>query len=124
MDIIKASYTRLTNANEEMSIGGYKNVTLNGHYKLFINKSKTEDNHYDIQVGEGANINIQVDKGKCNIITKTGDMNLNCGNDFNLKVGKDYTLTVEGNMKETVSGRRDSLTSGPWKETGSRIDLN
>ena len=124
VDIIKASYTRLTNANEDVSIGGYKNVTLDGKYKLFINKSKTEDNHYDIQVGEGANINIQVDKGKLNIITKTGDMNLNCGNDFNLKVGKDYTLTVEGDMKETVSGRRDSLTSGPWKLTGSRIDLN
>ena len=124
VDIIKASYDRLTTANENVSIGGYKNVSLDGKYKLFINKSGTADNHYDIQVGAGANLNIQVDSGKVNIVTKTGDMNLNAGADFNLKVAGDYTLDVQGAMKETVAKTRDSLTSGDWQLTGSRIDLN
>ena len=92
---------------------------------MFINKKGEDDNHYDIQVGKGANINIQCLGGQINLSTfNDASINVNASGDYNLKVGKDYTLTVAGDMKEDVSGKRDSLTSGPWKLTGSRIDLN
>ena len=51
-------------------------------------------NNYDIQIGAGANINIQVDSGNVNITGGDGKMNLNSGGDFNLKVGGNYTMTV------------------------------
>ena len=34
-----------------------------GHYKLYINKSGSLFNNYDIQIGAGANINIKTTRG-------------------------------------------------------------
>ena len=124
-DKIVKHYFRSVAINEQNYVGGYKDVTVDGHYRVFINKKGEDDNHYDIQVGKGANINIQCLGGQINLSTfNDASINVNASGDYNLKVGKDYTLTVAGDMKEDVSGKRDSLTSGPWKLTGSRIDLN
>ena len=85
----------ITSGNSQSLISGSKDLSIDGHYKLYINKSGTLFNNYDIQIGAGANINIQVDSGNVNITTGgDGKMNLNSGGDFNLKVGGNYTMTV------------------------------
>jgi len=123
-DIIKGDhFTILTNDNK-VSIGGDSDISIDGRHKIYINKSNTANNHYDIQVGTGANVNIQVDSGDVNIVTVQGKMNLNSGGDFNLKVAGNMTVDVLGNKTETIEGTKVSNTTGTVTHRGSRIDLN
>ena len=91
---------------------------------MFINKDGAEDNHYDIQVGENASVNIQVDKGNINLVTVDGKINVNAGGDYNLKVAGNMTTTVQGNLLETVEGTKTSNTTAAVIHRGSTIDLN
>ena len=101
-----------------------KDITIDGRHKLFINKSGSTDNHYDIHIGPNANVNIQVDTGNINLVTKEGKVNVNAGGDYNVKVGGNYTLSVAGNKAETIEGTKTSNTSGAVIHRGSTIDLN
>ena len=124
VEIIKGESYRLLSNKEQVQIQGQSDITIDGRHKLFINKSQTTDNHYDIQIGRGASINIQVDSGDVNIHTIEGKMNLNAGGDYNLKVGGNYTVEVAGNTLETIEGTKTSNTTGAVIHRGSTIDLN
>ena len=77
-----------------------------------------------LQVGPNANVNIQVDTGDINLVTKQGKVNVNSGGDYNLKVKGNMRVAVEGNILETVEGTKTSNTSGAVIHRGSTIDLN
>ena len=124
VDIIKNDNYTLTSGNNAVYIQGNSDVTLNGRHKIYINKSATAGNDYTIQVGAGANVNIQVDTGDCNIHTRSGTMNLIAGNDFNLKVKGNMNVECDGTKTETVSGSSTFRTVGAVTVTGSTIDLN
>ena len=83
-----------------------------------------DGNNYDIQVGTGANVNIQVDKGDVNLVTVDGKINVNSGGDYNVKVGGNYNMTVAGNRTVTVEGTTVDNTTSTVIHRGSRIDLN
>ena len=121
--IVGRQYTLALN-DDNTFIAGASNTTIDGHHKLYINKSGQENNNYDIQVGANANINVQVDTGNINLITKQGKINVNSGGDYNVKVGGNMNLVVQGNKNETVEGSKTSDTSGPVIHRGSTIDLN
>ena len=124
VEIIKGESYRLLSNKEQVQIQGQSDITIDGRHKLFINKSQTLNNHYDIQVGRGASINIQVDSGDVNIHTIEGKINMNAGGDYNLKVGGNYTVSVAGNTTETIEGTKTSNTTGAVIHRGSTIDLN
>ena len=124
IEIIKGDSYELMSANKRIAIAGQSDITIDGRHKLFINKSNTTDNHYDIQIGAGASINIQVDSGDVNIHTVQGKINMNAGGDYNLKVGGNYTVEVAGNTTETIEGTKTSNTTGGVTHRGSTIDLN
>ena len=121
--IVGRQYTLALN-DDNTFIAGASNTTIDGHHKLYIKKSGQENNNYDIQVGANANINVQVDTGNINLITKQGKINVNSGGDYNVKVGGNMNLVVQGNKNETVEGSKTSDTSGPVIHRGSTIDLN
>ena len=124
VEIIKGESYRLLSNKEQVQIQGQSDITIDGRHKLFINKSNTQDNHYDIQVGANASINIQVDDGDVNIHTVQGKINMNAGGDYNLKVGGNYFVSVAGNTTETIEGTKTSNTTGAVVHRGSTIDLN
>ena len=124
VEIIKGESYRLLSNKEQVQIQGQSDITIDGRHKLFINKTNTLNNHYDIQIGANANINIQVDDGDVNIHTIKGKINLNAGGDYNLKVGGNYTVEVAGNTSETIEGTKTSNTTGAVVHRGSTIDLN
>ena len=103
---------------------GNSDVTIDGRHKVFINKSGTADNNYDIQVGPNANVNIQVDNGNLNVVTKTGQFNFDVGSDMNVNVGGNYNLNVQGSETKTVEGTTTHNTTGSTTIRGSTIDLN
>ena len=124
VEIIKGESYRLLSNKEQVQIQGQSDITIDGRHKLFINKTQTLNNHYDIQVGANANINIQVDDGDVNIHTVKGKINMNAGGDYNLKVGGNYTVSVAGNTTETIEGTKTSNTTGAVIHRGATIDLN
>jgi len=124
VEIIKGESYRLLSNKEQVQIQGQSDISIDGRHKLYINKSGVADNHYDIQVGAGASINIQVDSGDVNIHTIQGKINMNAGGDYNLKVGGNYTVEVAGNTSETIEGTKTSNTTGAVIHRGSTIDLN
>ena len=124
VEIIKGESYRLLSNKEQVQITGNSDITIDGRHKLYINKSNTLNNHYDIQIGAGASINIQVDDGDVNIHTIQGRINMNAGGDYNLKVGGNYTVEVAGNTLETIEGTKTSNTTGAVTHRGSTIDLN
>ena len=124
VEIIKGESYRLLSNKEQVQITGNSDITIDGRHKLYINKSNTLNNHYDIQIGAGASINIQVDSGDVNIHTIQGRINMNAGGDYNLKVGGNYTVEVAGNTLETIEGTKTSNTTGAVTHRGSTIDLN
>ena len=123
-DIIKKDQYTLTTGDSQVYIQGNSDTTINGRHKLYINKDGANNNHYDIQIGPGANINIQVDNGDINLHTLNGRLNLNSGGDTNLKVGGSLTIDVAGNLNQNVEGNTTENTSGSVIVRGSTIDLN
>ena len=123
-DIIKGTHFTLLSNDNKHYIAGDSDITIDGRHKIYINKNNVENNHYDIQIGAGASINIQVDDGDVNIHTVQGKINMNAGGDYNLKVGGNMNVVVEGNFSETVEGNKTSNTTGAVVHRGSTIDLN
>ena len=124
IDIIKNNYYTLTSNDNKAYIQGDSDITIGGRHKVYINKDGQTDNHYDIQIGPNANVNIQVDKGNLNVVTKTGQFNFDVGADFNVNVGGNYNLTVQGNKVETIEGNHTQDTTGTVVIKGQQIDLN
>lgn len=97
--IIGVEGTSYTNIKEDQI------VTLNGRYKIYVNKDETRDNNYDIVVGRNANINIQVDKGDMNINVLDGRINANCSDNFNMIVGGDTNIITQGDYTVNAGGK-------------------
>ena len=123
-DIIKGTHYTLVSDSNKHFIQGNSDISIDGRHKIYINKNNVADNHYDIQIGAGASINIQVDSGDVNIHTIQGKINMNAGGDYNLKVGGNMNVVVEGNTTETIEGTKTSNTTGAVIHRGSTIDLN
>ena len=124
IDIITNDHYILTSNNNKAYIQGDSDITIGGRHKIYINKDGQSNNHYDIQIGPNANVNIQVDNGNLNVVTKTGQFNFDVGADFNVNVGGNYNLTVLGNKKETIEGNHTQDTTGTVVIKGATIDLN
>jgi len=123
-NIIKGDHYSIIDGNQQAYVQENNDLTINGRYKLYINKNGQSNNHYDIQIGPGANVNIQVDNGDINLHTLTGRLNLNSGGDTNLKVGGSLTIDVAGNLIQNVEGNTTEQTTGTVIVRGSTIDLN
>jgi hypothetical protein len=123
-DIIKADHYTLTSGDSKVYIQGNSDTTIDGRHKIFINKDGSANNHYDIQVGPGANVNIHVDNGDLNLHSTNGRINMNAGGDYNLKVGGNMTVRVAGEFNQIVEGGSIHNTSGTVVIRGNTIDLN
>ena len=123
-NITKGDHYSIIDGNQQAYVQENHDLTINGRYKLYINKNGQSNNHYDIQIGPGANVNIQVDNGDINLHTLTGRLNLNSGGDTNLKVGGSLTIDVAGNLVQNVEGNTTENTSGTVIVRGATIDLN
>lgn len=99
-------------------------VTLNGRYKIFVNKDETRDNNYDIVVGKNANINIQVDKGDLNINILDGRINANCSDDLNLTVGGDSNIITTGDLTFNTGKRTTIQSNEEVYIQGKTVNLN
>ena len=124
VNIIKGTHYTLTSGANKTLIEGNSDISINGRHKIYINKNNVPGNDYTIQIGSGANVNIQVDTGDINVVTVDGNINVNSGGNYNLKVQGDMRVDVQGNVLETIEGTKTSDTVGAVIHRGSTIDLN
>ena len=124
VDLVTGSHFTVTNKDNKHYIQGDSDITISGRHKIYINKDGEQDNHYDIQVGPKANVNIQVDDGNLNVVTKTGQFNFDVGADWNMNVGGNYNLNVLGSETKTVAGTTMHKTSGDTTIIGANVHLN
>ena len=124
VNIIKGDHYNIVSGKRQAVIEGNADITIGGRHKIYINKDGQTNNHYDIQVGPNASVNIQIDKGDMNVVLKDGKLNTNVAGDYNMKIGGNMNLDVRGNKSETVSGNKTSNTTGNVIHRGARIDLN
>ena len=124
VNIIKGDHYNIVSGKRQAIIEGNADITIGGRHKIYINKNGQTNNHYDIQVGPNASVNIQIDKGDMNVVLKDGKLNTNVAGDYNMKIGGNMNLDVRGNKVETVSGSKVSNTTGAVVHRGARIDLN
>lgn len=124
VNIIKGDHYNIVSGKRQAVIEGNLDITIGGRHKIYINKDGQTNNHYDIQVGPNASVNIQIDKGDMNVVLKDGKLNTNVAGDYNMKIGGNMNLDVRGNKTETVSGSKTSNTTGNVIHRGARIDLN
>ena len=129
----KDNYSIITE-DDYVHIQGESTKTIDGGLRVFINKdrkSPTQDNddkdgnNYNIQVGAGANVTIQVDDGDINLIApaETGNINMKAGGTIAIESGqgvylrtKLFDADIEDTWKEIVGGLN--------RKTGSSFDID
>jgi hypothetical protein len=141
---VKKDNYELTTGDHYVHIKGNHSTTVDGGVRLFVNAdASTEDSHYTIEVGNNANVNIQVNKGNVNLVTNEGDINLKSGRNINMETlgfrlqAQTVDISVSGDWNETSKNKTENTTTHTMKsETtalegstavdidGGRIDLN
>ena len=124
VNIIKGDHYNIVSGKRQAVIEGNADLTIGGRHKIFINKNGETDNHYDIQIGPNASVNIQVDKGDINLITKDGNMNQRIKGDYNVEIDGDYNMDVRGTRNIYVNGATIDKTNLSSTIIADRIDLN
>ena len=102
-------------------IGGAKVETLDGSFKLKVNKGNTAGAHYDIEVGSGASLNIMVRDGSLNMNVK-GDVNQNIDGDVNMSM--DNFRVDASNKVSITAGSTILIDGGDVDINGDPINLN
>jgi hypothetical protein len=129
----KDNYTIIT-GDDYVHLQGESTKTIDGGLRVFINKDRKsssqfnddkDGNNYNIQVGAGANVTIQVDEGDINLIAPadTGNINMKAGGTIAIEAGEGLyirTKLVDADVNETWT----EIVGGVNKKTGSEIDMD
>ena len=122
----KDNYTIVT-GDDYAHIQGTSRQTTDKGLRVRVNSSGEDGNNYDIEVGNGANVNIEVNKGNINLTTLSpdvGDININASRDLNMQVNRNFNVAVLGDAIETITGKKDEIVTGKNTKTGSEIDMD
>jgi len=119
----------LTTNNEYGHIQGINRTTIDKGLRVRVNADGKSGNNYNLEVGQGSNVNIEVNGGNINLTTlgsgqDAGDINLNASRNLNIQVGNQMNVNVIRDSIENVGGKKDEFVIGNNTKTGNKIDLN
>jgi hypothetical protein len=104
-------------------IQGNHSTTVDGGIRVFVNADATADSHYTIEVGNNANVNIQVNKGDVNVHTADGNINMKSGKNIHMDAAQGIFMkadSFDGEITKTWTEKVQGLNT----KTGSQIRLN
>ena len=111
------NYTLTTN-DDFVHIKGNSSTTVDGGIRVFVNADgSTDDHNYTIQVGNNANVNIQVDKGDVNVVTTQGDINLKSGKNIHMDATQGIYMKA-ASVDAEISGDWNESTKNKTESTG------
>jgi len=116
----KDNYT-LTTGDDFAHIKGNSSTTVDGGIRVFVNADgATSDGHYTIEVGNNANVNIQVNKGDVNVVTTQGDINLKSGKNIHMDAAQGIYMK-SATVDAEISGQWLESTQNKTESTGTHI---
>jgi len=141
---VKKDNYDLTTGDNYAHIKGNHSTTVDGGIRVFVNADgSTDDQNYTIEVGNNANVNIQVNKGNVNVVTTEGDINMKSGRNINMETlgfrlqAQTVDIAVSGQWTETTKDKTEVSTTHYMDAKtqtiigdsevdidGGRIDLN
>ena len=115
---VKQDNYTLTTGDDFAHIKGNSSVTTDGGVRVFVNADgATEDGHYTIEIGNNANVNIQVNKGNVNVVTSEGDINLKSGKNIHMDATQGIFMK-SSLMKIQVDGQLTETSQDKTENTG------
>ena len=140
--IKKNNYEIVSNDNY-LHIQGTSRQTIDKGLRVRVNSSGEAGNNYNIEVGQGSNVNVEVNGGNINLTTlgtgeDAGDININASRDLNMQVGRSMNIDVKETITEDSkvktqstqealtenSGTHDINTGKATVNGGSEVDVN
>ena len=127
---VKQDNYTLTTGDDFAHIKGNSSTTVDGGIRVFVNADgSTDDHNYTIEVGNNANVNIQVNKGDVNVVTTQGDINLKSGKNIHMDAtqgiymkSKLVSAEIDGNWVESTQNKTES--TGTHIMNASEQDIN
>ena len=114
------NYTIITN-DDYTHIQGTQRHTTDEGVRIRVNADGEEGNNYNIEVGAGSHVNVEVNKGNINLTTLSpdvGDININASRDLNMQVGRNVNLQVLNKVDIDVKGLwRENVDNGKTEST-------
>ena len=104
-------------------IKGNHSTTTDGGVRVFVNADAGFQSHYTIEVGNNANVNIQVNKGNVNVNTADGNINLKSGKDIVMDAAQGIYMRANS-YNAQIDTTWDEKVSGINTKTGEKINLN
>jgi len=117
------NYTIVTN-DDYTHIQGTQRHTTDEGVRIRVNADGEEGNNYNIEVGAGSSVNVEVNKGNINLTTLSpdvGDININASRDLNMQVGRNINMQVLGKVDVDVKGDWRENTNNKTESTGTHI---
>jgi len=139
----KDNYTIITE-NDYAHIQGNSRTTHDKDIRVRVNAEGQSGNSYNIEVGQGSHVNVEVNGGDINLTTlasgmESGDINLNSARDLNIQVNRrmrvevleNVEVDVMGKWTETVTKSKEESTKTHWMNANNQhmtgdslVDIN
>ena len=135
---VKQDNYDIISADDYCHIQGTARHTIDGGLRVKVNNKPlsaapgrtTFGNNYVIEVGAGANVNVEVQNGDINLISQLGDVNLKAGKNMNIDVAQALNIKVGGAIIETAKSKTESVENTHQMNAtlqdinGNTIELN
>ena len=125
--------TRVKNDNYELIAGehnahikGNHSTTTDGGVKVFVNAEGNKEfkNNYTIEVGQGANLNIQVNKGDINLVAVDGSINMKAAKSIRMEAAQEIKIAAFKFDADIGKGGWSEIVAGKNRKTGDEIDMD
>ena len=121
--VVKDNYNIITN-DDYCHIQGNSRATIDKGLRVRVNSKGESGNNYNIEVGQGASLNVEVNGGNINMTTlnsgaDAGDININASRDLNMQVGRGMNIGVIGSIIETSNFKTTSTTNALTQNSGT-----
>jgi len=104
-------------------IKGNHSTTVDGGIRVFVNADAGFQSHYTIEVGNNANVNIQVNKGDVNVNTADGNINLKSSKDIVMDAAQGVYMRAN-TFNAEITQTWNEIVGGVNRKTGSEIDMD
>ena len=123
----KDNYEIITN-DEYCHIQGTARHTIDKGLRVRVNSQGVAGNNYNVEVGQGSSVNVEVNGGNINLTTlgtgqDAGDININASRDLNMQVGRGMNIDVKGTILESSKFKTQSTQEVLTENSGTH-DIN
>ena len=125
---VKQDNYNIISNDEYCHIQGNSRETIDKGVRIRVNALGESGNNYNVEVGQGSNVNIEVNGGNINLTTlgsgqDAGDININAARDLKIQVGRNMTMDVIETITETSKTKTQS-TQNTHQQNAATHDIN